>query len=83
MTTFVARWPITDPSIPVRDLIAEAAEDVPTLALRAHCRVTGRGRWAVMDARDVPGGGVPSGNVLVYQAPAVAAVRDYHRRLAG
>lgn len=78
----MARWPITSGDVALRDLIAAAREEVPDLAARARCRITGRGSWAVVDARDVPGSGQTTPNVLLFQAPAVAVVRDYHKAAA-
>lgn len=76
MSTFRAIWPIVDQRIPYDQLIAEATDDLERLTLHAHCRVTnyGAGRWSIARSSQVPGSGRVTPTVLMYEAPAVAAV---------
>lgn len=80
MSVFRAFWPIIDQTIPLRDLIAEASDQLPALIAQAHCHVTGRGRWSVTLSSSVPGSGRITETVLLYEAPARPAPRrEYHR----
>ena len=74
--TFVAFWPIVDQRVPYDQLIAEAEPEVAELACRAHAHITnlGRGRWSIARSSAVPGSGRVTPTVLMYEAPAVAAV---------
>lgn len=71
MTTFKAIWPITDQTQSLDELIAVATPEVPTLASRAHARITSRGRFTIARSIDVPGSGRATPTVLVYEARAV------------
>lgn len=76
MSTLRLLWPIVDQRIPYDQLIAEAEEDVERLAIQAHARVTdyAAGRWSIERSAKVPGSGRITPTVLIYEAPAVAAV---------
>lgn len=63
-------WPVVDPSIPLRELLAEAAADLPEVATRAHAKVTGPGRWSMAPSEAVPGSGRVTDTVLIFEAPA-------------
>lgn len=67
---FRAIWPVLDPSRLLQDLIAEASQDLPRVALMAHAEITGRGRWSMRPAAEVPGSGNVTATVLMYEAPA-------------
>lgn len=76
MSSFQAIWPILDQRLTYDQLIDEAAHDLPTLVAQAHARITDwrAGRWSIARSVDVPGSGRITPTVLLYEAPAVAAV---------
>jgi hypothetical protein len=81
--TFRALWPIIDPSVSLHELTQQAHADLPALTRRAHCRLTGRGRWWIADSRLIPGSGRVTDTCLIYDAPAVSVHRRaYHRSAA-
>lgn len=71
---FQAVWPITDNTMPLRALRAEATTDLDRLATQAHARLLGPPVWLVQPAADVPGFTHHApGRVLIARAPAVPA----------
>lgn len=76
MSTFRAIWPIVDERLPWDRLIREAEADLELLTAQAHARITnyGAGRWSIERSCRVPGSGRITETVLMYEAPAVAAV---------
>lgn len=81
--TFRAIWPIHDPTVPLRDLVREAAADVENVAARSRARLVGRGSWSMAASENVPGSGRVTDTVLIFEAPAVALPRRaYHLETA-
>lgn len=78
MTKFRAIWPITNERLPFTALVAQAAHDLPLLAVQAHARVTGPGRWSAALSTDIPGSGRITQWVLLYEAPAIRTPRRTH-----
>lgn len=76
MSVFRAMWPIVDERVPYEHLIAEAFEEIERLAAQAHCRIAdwSAGRFSIARSCQVPGSGRVTPTVLLYEAPAVAAV---------
>jgi hypothetical protein len=76
VSIFRAFWPIVDQRVPYDALIREAEAELPELTIRAHARITnlGAGRWSIERSSRVPGSGRVTPTVLMYEAPAVAAV---------
>lgn len=76
MSTFLAFWPIVDQRVPYERLLAEAEAELPDLVSRAHARIVDyrAGRWSIARSSRVPGCGRITPTVLLYEAPAVAAV---------
>lgn len=70
MTTFMARWPITDETLGIAELAVLARPDLPLLTAQAGARITGPGRWFVVRSAELPGSGRITEWVLVYEAPA-------------
>ena len=68
--TFQAMWPITDPERPTHWLIAEAIDDLPMLAARAHAELSGPLTWSIRPSWAVPGSGRVTETVLICEAPA-------------
>ena len=57
---WLAVWPVNDPSMSSRELVAEAAADLPDVARRHRHRVIGVEKWRRCPGRLVPGsGGAP------------------------
>lgn len=83
MSVFRAIWPITDPDIPARDLIAEARADLPAVANRHGVVLLGNPTTCAI--RIARGQGVPGSGgahrVVVAEIPA-ESVRDHHRGAA-
>lgn len=55
----MAIWPIVEPARPIDELIAEALDDLPTVALRAHAHIAAgaRPRWEIREGAHTPGSG--------------------------
>jgi len=70
VTTFMARWPITDETLGIAELAVLARPDLPLLTAQAGARITGPGRWFVARSADFPGSGRVTDWTLVYEAPA-------------
>jgi hypothetical protein len=51
-----AIWPVIE-DLPASDLIAEALEDLPIVAVRHGRTLAGRPRWSIRPGHDVPGSG--------------------------
>ena len=72
---FRAWWPITDPTMTLDELAAEAvAHHLPELLRRNRYRLAGRGRWSIHHGRDLPGTG-GAHLVLVADLPIVRLQR--------
>jgi hypothetical protein len=85
MSSYVFRaiWPVVDPTVPLRHLVAEAAADVPNVALRSRAEITGPGTWSMAPSEAVPGSGRVTDTVLIFEAPAVPMPRRaYHLEAA-
>jgi hypothetical protein len=79
---FRAFWPVVgEPVHTTKDLdelLAAAAQDMPTVAHRHRAHITGPGRGYLARGRDFPGAH-GAAQVVVIEAPAVAMPpRNYH-----
>ena len=58
MTTVLqAIWPITDESLALHELIAQATPELPRIAAFAHAKIVGPPAWSIRPGRTVPGSG--------------------------
>ena len=77
--TFRAIWPIVDTTVAWEDLIREAADDIPMVAIQARAVITGPGAFRRERSARVPGSGNTTEFCLVFEAPARPAPhRGYH-----
>ena len=63
-------WPITDDSHTRNQLIAEATDQLDTIADECHAIITGPPLWLIHDAAQVPGWEAWPGCVLIARIPA-------------
>lgn len=67
---FRAIWPITDPTIPLDDLVREAVVDLPRLISQARALPLDAGRWRIVESVNVPGSGRLTDWTLVFDCRA-------------
>lgn len=83
MSVLRAIWPITDETVPARELIAEARADLPTVARRHGLVITGD--LATCPVRIAQGRGVPGSGgahrVLIAEIDA-ETIRSHHKGAA-
>ena len=80
---FRAVWPIVDCSVGFSQLVDEATSDLPLLLATAHADAVGLGSFKVAPSSKVPGSGMATADVLVYEVPAERLPdRVYTERLA-
>lgn len=77
MTTFRAIWPVVDESVPLKELLDEAAADLPAVARRHGLVVRSALHPRVARGRDVPGSG--GADLVVLIDVEVVRIRDLRR----
>lgn len=69
MTEFQAIWPVTDPTMPAHELIAEAQQDFRNVAARHRARITGTPTFQYRAGRNIPGS-QGAARIIIGTAPA-------------
>lgn len=83
MNQYLFIWPIVHEDQSHWELISQAIRDLPTLAARVPCRLTGTPHFQVKASADVPGSGNLTQRTLVCQITGTpCATRNYRRTAA-